>query len=253
MSGVTEQEIQAITVAPRVTKQDVLDFIKSEKYLYSDTLTFCVLTLENGFTVTGESACASLANYNKEIGDRLAKENATNKIWGLLGFELRSRLSLIEKSGKPSGQILNLGSPVTYVGTKVIHAVAMTRLDYNIYRGWQLPKDENGDDNGYLVEYADGGTPNVFGHTGYVSWSPADVFEKAYGTPVRQKPETFLDRMRKEFDELEDRHDKLDAFIKSPNFNKIPDIEQEDLTMQRGAMCEYMVILARRIVRNSQK
>ena len=186
MSGVTEQEIQAITIAPRVTKQDVLDFIKSERYLYSDTLTFCVLTLENGFTVTGESACASLANYNKEIGDRLARENATNKIWGLLGFELRSRLSLIEKAGKPSGQIFNLGSPVTYVGTKVIHAVAMTRLDYNIYRGWQLPKDENGDDNGYLVEYADGGAPNVFGHTGYVSWSPADVFEKAYGTPVRQ-------------------------------------------------------------------
>ena len=250
---VTEKEIQAITVAPRVTKQDVLDFIKSEKYLYSDTLTFCVLTLENGFTVTGESACASLANYNKEIGDRLAKENATNKIWGLLGFELRSRLSLIEKAGKPSGQILNIGSPVTYVGTKVIHAVAMTRLDYNIYRGWQLPKDENGDDNGYLVEYSDGGTPNVFGHTGYVSWSPADVFEKAYNTPVRQKPETFLDRMQKELEELSEKVSKLNVFLRSEGFAKIPEIERQDLVEQHLYMSNYQGILARRIVRNSQK
>lgn len=252
MSGVTEQEIQAITVAPRVTKQDVLDFIKSEKYLYSDTLTFCVLTLENGFTVTGESACASLSNYNKEIGDRLAKENATNKIWGLLGFELRSQLSLIEKAGKPSGQILNLGSPVTYVGTKVIHAVAMTRLDYNIYRGWELPKDENGDDNGYLVEYVDGGTPNVFGHTGYVSWSPADVFEKSYGTPVRQKPETFLDRMNKELSEVETRLEGLTRFINGGGLSKLPAIEADDLIEQQKAMVGYVQVLSRRIARNSQ-
>lgn len=252
MSGVTEQEIQVITVAPRVTKQDVLDFIKSEKYLYSDTLTFCVLTLENGFTVTGESACASLANYNKEIGDRLAKESAINKIWGLLGFELRSRLDLIEKAGKPTGQILNLGSPVTYVGTKVIHAVAMTRLDYNIYRGWQLPKDENGDDNGYLVEYADGGAPNVFGHPGYVSWSPADVFEKVYGTPVRQKPETFLDRMRNELAVVEANYNKLDVFLLGGTGSKLPVEEQEDLVEQRKVMGKYVAVLKKRIERNSR-
>lgn len=248
MSGVTEQEIQSITVAPRVTKQDVLDFIKSERYLYSDTLTFCVLTLENGFTVTGESACASLANYNKEIGDRLAKENATNKIWGLLGFELRSRLSLIEESGKPVGEILKVGSPVSYI-TKpdVVHVVPCTRQQYlklfpecTGYKGLDL------ETNGYAVQ---------FSGTDHAVWYGADhLLDRVdIETGVRQKPETFLDRMQKEFDELEDRHDKLDAFIKGPNFSKIPDIEQEDLTVQRGAMHEYMVILARRIVRNSQK
>lgn len=253
MSSVTEKEIAAITVAPRVTKDDIDAFIKSEEYLYTRTLTVCVLTLQNGFTVTGESACADPSNYNKEIGDRLAKSNAANKIWGLLGFQLRSKLKLIEDAGRPSGKITEIGSPITCVGTKVIHAVVMTRADYNTYRGWELPKDENGDDNGYLVEYADGGAPNVAGHTGYVSWSPQGVFEKAYDVSVRQAPETFLHRMQKEFDELEDRHDKLDAFIKGPNFNKIPEIEQEDLTVQRRVMYEYLVILARRIVRNSQK
>ena len=69
-----------------------------------------------------------------------------------------------------------------YVGTKVINAVPMTRADYNTYRGWNLPADENGEDTGYLVEYqpSENEKPNVEGHTGYVSWSPKDVFENTY-------------------------------------------------------------------------
>lgn len=56
-------------------------------------LTFCVLVLRNGFTVTGESACASPENFNAEIGKRIARENAVAKIWPLLGYELRSKLT----------------------------------------------------------------------------------------------------------------------------------------------------------------
>ena len=56
-------------------------------------LTFCVLTLRNGFTVTGESACASPENFNAEIGRRIARENAAAKIWPLMGYELRSKLA----------------------------------------------------------------------------------------------------------------------------------------------------------------
>lgn len=55
-------------------------------------LTFCVLVLRNGFTVTGESACASPENFNAEIGRRIARENAVQKIWPLMGYELRSKL-----------------------------------------------------------------------------------------------------------------------------------------------------------------
>ena len=56
-------------------------------------LTFCVLVLRNGFTVTGESACASPENFDAEIGRRIARENAVQKIWPLLGFRLRDRLA----------------------------------------------------------------------------------------------------------------------------------------------------------------
>lgn len=67
-----------------------------------------------------------------------------------------------------------------YYGTKNIAAKPMTRLEYNQFRGWDLPSDENGADEGYLVEYLDGGKPNVEGYAGYVSWSPKEQFEKAY-------------------------------------------------------------------------
>lgn len=68
----------------------------------------------------------------------------------------------------------------TYIGTKLIRAQAMTRAEYNAYRGWALPADENGGDAGYLVEYLDSGKGNHPAHIGYISWSPADVFDQAY-------------------------------------------------------------------------
>ena len=63
-------------------------------------LTFCVLVLRNGFTVTGESACASPENFNAEIGRKIARENAVAKVWPLMGYELRSKLAA-EKSLAP--------------------------------------------------------------------------------------------------------------------------------------------------------
>ena len=68
----------------------------------------------------------------------------------------------------------------TYIGTKLIRAQAMSRAEYNAYRGWTLPADENGEDAGYLVEYLDGGQSNHPNHVGYISWSPAGVFDRAY-------------------------------------------------------------------------
>lgn len=70
----------------------------------------------------------------------------------------------------------------TYTGTKVVKAWPMTRIEYNAYRGWTLPADENGDDAGYMVEYTGeaGNKANHPNHAGYVSWSPADVFDGTY-------------------------------------------------------------------------
>jgi hypothetical protein len=67
-----------------------------------------------------------------------------------------------------------------YLGTKLISARPMTRGEYNTYRDWQCPADENPADEGFLVEYHDGGKSNHPDHAGYISWSPADVFARAY-------------------------------------------------------------------------
>lgn len=68
----------------------------------------------------------------------------------------------------------------TFIGVKLINAKPMTRAEYNTFRGWTLPADENGADEGFLVEYIDGGKANTEQYQGYVSWSPKDVFERAY-------------------------------------------------------------------------
>ena len=117
-----EQEIQAKGLeAPRVRPADLEAEIASEHYFTAEEgvigaykanggvyvgtmpnalnaralplLTFCVLVLRNGFTVTGESACASPENFDAEIGRKVARQNAVEKMWPLLGFRLRDRLA----------------------------------------------------------------------------------------------------------------------------------------------------------------
>ena len=112
-----EQEIQAKGLAaPRITQADIEANIASEHYFTAaegvsgsdlppevqppvpashplNLLTFCVLVLKNGFTVTGESACASPENFDAELGRKIARQNAVAKIWPLMGYELRSRLA----------------------------------------------------------------------------------------------------------------------------------------------------------------
>lgn len=68
----------------------------------------------------------------------------------------------------------------SYIGTKTLNAKPMNRLDYNTVHGWTVPTDENGADEGYIVEYTDGGKPNHADFSGYISWSPKDVFERTY-------------------------------------------------------------------------
>jgi hypothetical protein len=112
-----EQEIQAKgLIAPRITPVDIEKNITSEHYFTAqegiqgtdphyaqfspsvlDLLTFCVLVLKNGFTVTGESACASPENFDAQIGRKIARENAINKIWPLMGYELRSKLAVTKE------------------------------------------------------------------------------------------------------------------------------------------------------------
>lgn len=81
--------------APRVTPEHLESVIVSEQYhvFAGTTFTACLLTLKNGYTVLGESACASPENFNAELGRKIARENAKNKIWSLEGYLLREKLS----------------------------------------------------------------------------------------------------------------------------------------------------------------
>ena len=74
-------------------KQDAERVINPPEQL--DLLTFCVLVLRNGFTVTGESACASPENFDADIGRKVSRQNAVQKIWPLMGYELRSKLAAL--------------------------------------------------------------------------------------------------------------------------------------------------------------
>ena len=113
-----QKEIDAKATAPRITPDDIEANIASVFYftaaqgaekaardngsyaagtptegLALSLLTFCVLVLRNGFTVTGEAACASPENFDAEIGRKIARENAIEKVWPLVGYELRTKLA----------------------------------------------------------------------------------------------------------------------------------------------------------------
>lgn len=105
--NVTENELEKRAVAPRVTLEYLEAQIASEDYYFHGTLTFCVLTMKNGFLVTGESACADPANFQADIGKRLARQQAVNKIWPLLGYELRTKLTEQKAEPKPEGTWLD--------------------------------------------------------------------------------------------------------------------------------------------------
>lgn len=90
-----EQEIQAKRfTAPRVKPKDVQDAIIGETYtiLPSGRVTVCELTLRNGFTVRGESACVFIENFDAEIGCKIARQNAESQVWMVLGYALKEQL-----------------------------------------------------------------------------------------------------------------------------------------------------------------
>lgn len=118
-----EQEIKAKQLtAPRITSDHIDQVILKEDYhvFPGTTVTICLLTLANGFSVTGESACTSSANFDIELGRKIARENARNKIWQLEGYLLRQMLHV------QAMQDMGIGD-----------AIAAMRLGHKVARkGW---------------------------------------------------------------------------------------------------------------------
>ena len=131
----------------------------------------------------------------------------------------------------------------TYTGTKIVNAEIMTRGEYNRFRGWELPANEDGSDIGYLVEYTDGGKANTSAYAGYVSWSPADVFERAY----RPVPQPHQQRVIEEKAELDKKCEALRDFLDTDRSMGIDPVERARLARQLTAMAYYADILRERI------
>ena len=141
-----------------------------------------------------------------------------------------------------------------YIGTKMIKARPMNRGDYNKYRGWNIPKDENPADEGYLVKYSDG----------YESWSPKKQFEEAYreydstklpSTAILMNSNDYKDRFKAEYNQLAIRYKGLKTMLDQWGDNETlpfePTCPRSTYNMQIKAMADYLAVLEARAVMES--
>ena len=132
-----------------------------------------------------------------------------------------------------------------YIGVKRIEARPMTRGDYNTYRGWQIPADENPADEGYLVKYRDG----------YESWSPKEVFEEAYvveddspllATVFNMKSPDYKKRFEAEYRQLRIRYEGLKRMCERWDAGELdftPTCQRATYDKQMAAMVDYLSVL----------
>lgn len=242
-SPVTEEELVARSQFPRVTMEQLEANIVGKVFYYDDLTISCRITLKNGFSVMGESGCAVPGNYKRDVGERLAYQDAQRKIWPLMGYELKSKVALVQDmvaNTKPIDESFS-----AYVGTKALYAKPMNRGDYNLFKNWKLPADENPNDQGYIVQYPDG----------HISWSPVDTFDAAYeaidisGEGAHGGP-TWYDRLCIEIEQLEPRVEKLKEFLDGVLFKSLPEEQQNLLLGQWEAMCSYLAILKTRAAKD---
>lgn len=137
-----------------------------------------------------------------------------------------------------------------YIGIKKIEAEPMTRGEYNDFRGWKTPKDENPSDEGYIVKYSDG----------YVSWSPKDVFDKAYSrigdkplidTVFLMKSDDYKDRFIAEYQQLVIRYNGLKKMLENWDKSELPFVPtcpRSTYNLQVRAMSNYIAVLEARAV-----
>lgn len=137
-----------------------------------------------------------------------------------------------------------------YVGTKVIEAKEMNRGDYNKYRGWTIPQNENPEDEGYLVKYSDG----------YESWSPKKQFEEAYRefdktklpyTSILMQSNDYKERFVAEYKQLVIRYRGLVSMVNKWDNGELsfnPTCPRSTYNIQLRAMKDYIEILEKRAV-----
>lgn len=229
-----EQEIQEKGLnAPRLTPDHIDAQIISEQYFVfpGTTVTICLLTLRNGFTVTGESACASPENFNEEIGRKIAREQARDKIWMLEGYLLKEKLHTGEKFEASSGD--NCAS-------SQVHGVGIS----------EPQRDRRYDDAYLLLEALSRGFTGSFKQQveGKLEVLINQIFpdENKEGAQTEQ-PSTPKDRVVQEQAELSDKLEKLGDFIAKGKPEFLDSGHWHLLAHQFDVMQKYNSILIERL------
>lgn len=132
----------------------------------------------------------------------------------------------------------------TFKSHKLVTATPMTREEYNTYRNWTLPADEQGSDEGYLVEYLDSSESNHPKHKGYISWSPKAQFDSGYTEVDSDSPK---DRLIIEIRELREKLGKINEFKAQAKPDFVCWNAWHLLEPQAEAMQNYLSILEVRL------
>lgn len=138
-------------------------------------------------------------------------------------------------------KLIALGAMTAFIGTSAVYATTMTRQEYNDYRGWQLPENENGSDTGYLIEDR-AGQKNTEQLEGFVQWLPSDEFSRKF-----KQSETPQDRVRLELQELTQKLDALNGMLSKAQPSFIDNKQWALLNKQQKHMDAYQDILLCRI------
>ena len=135
-----------------------------------------------------------------------------------------------------------------YIGTKIVKAEPMKLGDYNDYRGWTIPEDEDPEREGYLIKYLND----------YVSWSPKEIFEEAYVRTENNKlavtakgmnSKDFKERFKAEYKQLVIRAQGLSNMLdkmKNRTLEFTPKCSYEILNRQLEYMKDYKGVLEER-------
>jgi hypothetical protein len=173
----------------RVTPEYLQSRIARADYFRpTETLTICVITLDNGFTLTGESACADPANYREDIGQKIAYDMAERKIWPLLGFALKEAMAARERADIPPD--LEAGGFVMCRSHKVVEAAIIRAAEFNEDGSGKVAIRLENDETrivsvpagfvrpGHVPE--EGDVLVRYQPDGYLSWSPRSKFDNGY-------------------------------------------------------------------------
>ncbi|PKH81166.1 Gp49 family protein [Psychrobacter sp. 4Bb] len=129
----------------KVTKEDLEHLVAQSNTIFTNpagTLTHCVITLPCGYTVTGESACVDPANYNKELGEKYALEQAVDKLWPLEGYLLANDLYRAKQPTSFVSRMVFEQSDLNEKLEKLTKFLDQPKPDFVEQSQWELMKDQ---------------------------------------------------------------------------------------------------------------